>query len=140
MRYAALRARARQIATAGACLLIPALASAQTTGTGSYVPSGNFQPTAVPPTPTLLGIYADDSPGSFEGVNAWLGRPVDFTSIHVGQASESDFLNSVGYVLWSSRYTGTNAAGVADSRLVSVPLIWSGASLAAAGAGAYNAD
>ena len=120
--------------------LAPGLAVAQTTGTGSYVPPGNYLPTPVPPTPTLLGAYADDSAGSFESVDAWLGRPLDFTSIHTGQASESDFIISVDYVLWSSRYTGLNAAGVADSRLVSVPLIWSGATLSAAAAGAYNAD
>ena len=140
MSGASLRVMAVNVVTAGGCLLAPSLAVAQTTGTGSYVPSGNVLPTPVPPTPTLLGVYADDSPGNFESVNAWLGRPVDFTSIHTGQASESDFINSVDYVLWSSRYTGTNAAGVADSRLVSVPLIWSGASLAAAASGAYNAD
>ncbi len=121
-------------------VLFPSLALAQVTGTGSYVPAGDFQATFVPPTPTLLGIYDDDSVGSFEGVNAWLGRPVDFTSIHTGQASEYDFVNSVDYVLWSSRYAGVNAAGVADSRLVSVPLIWEGASLAAAAAGWYNGD
>ncbi len=132
--------KAIRMVLAAGCLSAPGLAVAQTTGTGSYVPSGNFQPTPVPPTPTLLGMYADDSPGSFESVNAWLGRPVDFTSIHTGQASESDFINSVDYVLWSSQYTGVNAAGVADSRLVSVPLIWSGATLSAAASGAYNAD
>ncbi len=123
-----------------AAFLLPTLAFAQTTGTGSYVPPGNFQATPVPPNPTLLGVYADDSPGSFEGVNAWLGRVVDFASIHTGQASESDFLNSVGYVLWSSGYTTINAAGVAGSRLVSVPLIWQGATLAAAAGGAYDAQ
>ncbi len=137
---AGLRVVAATMAMAGAGLFAPGVAGAQTTGTGSYVPTGNFQPTPVPPTPTLLGVYADDSPGSFESVDAWLGRPVDYTSIHTGQASESDFINSVDYVLWSSQYAGTNAAGVVNSRLVSVPLIWSGASLAAAGAGAYNAD
>ncbi len=139
-RKAGLRETAIRMITLALCLLAPGLAAAQTTGTGSYVPTGAFQPTPVPASPTLLGVYADDSQGGFESVNAWLGRPVDFTSIHTGQASESDFINSVGYVLWSSQYTGVNAAGVADSRLVSVPLIWSGASLAAAASGAYNAD
>ncbi len=123
-----------------ALFLLPAAAWSQTTGTGSYVPPGNNLPTAVPPNPTLLGFYADDSPGSFQGVNGWLGRPMDFASIHSGQASESDFVNSVGYVLWSNQYTALNAAGVAGSRLLSVPLIWQGASLAAAAAGAYNND
>ena len=128
----------RNIVTA--LVLLPSIALSQTTGIGSYVPPGNYQATAVPPSPTQLGFYADDSAGSFEGVNAWLGRPMDFASIHSGQASESDFLNSVGYVLWSNRYTALNAAGVAGSRLLSVPLIWQGANLSAAAAGAYNAD
>ncbi len=139
-RLVGLRKTAITMVTAGMCVFAPGLAMAQTTGAGSYVPSGSFQPTPVPPTPTLLGVYADDSPGSFEAVNAWLGQPVDYTSIHTGQASESDFINSVDYVLWSSQYTGVNAAGVANSRLVSVPLIWSGASLSAAASGAYNGD
>ncbi len=121
-------------------MLLPGFALAQTTGTGSYVPSGNFQGTYVPPATTLLGLYDSDSPGIFEGDNAWLGRVIDFTSIHTGQASEYDFLNSVGYVLQSSQYTTVNAAGVAGSRLVSVPLIWSGASLQSAAAGAYDSD
>lgn len=123
-----------------AALSWSAVCHSQTTGKNSYVPPGNFLPTAVPPTSTLLGMYADDSPGSFETVNNWLGRVVDFTSIHVGQASENDFVNSVSYVLWSSNYYTVNAAGVAGSRLVSVPLIWNGASLTAAAAGAYNGD
>ncbi len=123
-----------------ALALLPCTALSQTTGTGSYVPPGNYGATPVPPNPTLLGFYADDSAGQFQGVDAWLGRPMDFASIHSGQASESDFLNSVGYVLWSNQYTTLNAAGVAGSRLLSVPLIWQGASLSAAAAGAYNAD
>ena len=130
----------RAALTAMTALVMPSLALSQTTGTGSYVPPGNYGATAVLPNPTLLGFYAADSAGSFEGVNAWLGRPMDFASIHSGQASESDFLNSVGYVLWSNQYTMVNAAGVAGSRLLSVPLIWQGASLSAAAAGTYNSD
>ena len=123
-----------------ALILLPGIAAAQTTGTGSYVPPGNFKATPVPPSPTLLGFYADDSPGSFEGVNAWLGRVMDFASIHSGQGWEGDFLNSVAYVLGSNEYATVNAAGVAGSRLLSVPLIWDGASLSAAASGAYNTD
>ncbi len=115
-------------------------AVAQTTGTGSYLPSGPSGPTPVPPSPTLLGVYASDSPGGFEAMDTWLGRPLDFTSIHTGQASEYDFVNSPGYVLQSSQYRGTNAAGVVDSRLVSVPLFWNGGTLDAAAAGTYDAD
>ena len=123
-----------------ALVLLPSAALSQTTGIGSYVPPGQYQATAVPPNPTLLGFYADDSAGKFQAVDAWLGRPMDFASIHSGQASESDFLNSVAYVLWSNQYTTVNAAGVAGSRVLSVPLIWQGATLSAAAAGAYNDD
>ena len=123
-----------------AIALLPSVAAARTTGTGSYIPPGHFQGTPVPANPTLLGFYADDSPGSFEGVNTWLGRVMDFASIHSGQGWEGDFLQSVAYVLGISQYAAVNAAGVAGSRLVSIPLIWGGASLSAAASGAYNAD
>ncbi len=123
-----------------ALTLLPTMALAGTTGTGSYVPPGHFHATPVPPNPTLLGFYADDSAGSFESVNAWLGRVMDFASIHSGQSWEGDFLQSPAYVLGINQYMTVNAAGVAGSRLISVPLIWDGASLSAAAAGAYNAD
>ena len=50
MCLANLRVIAAKVVTAGMCLLAPGLALAQTTGTGSYVPSGNFLPTPVPAT------------------------------------------------------------------------------------------
>ena len=123
------------------CVMLPTLGWAQTTGTGSYIPPGNYRGTAVPPSPLLLGIYDDDNvQGTFEGDNAWLGRPIDFASIHSGMANEQDFLQSVDYVLNSSGYHALNAAGVADSRLISIPLIWVGASLQSGASGAYDSD
>ena len=121
-------------------------ANAQTTGTGSYIPPGSYQATAVPPSSTQLGIYDDDSPGTFEGVNTWLERVIDYASIHSGQTStqnesaEQNYLQSVDYVLNSANYHTVNAAGVAGSRLISIPLFWQGANLTDAANGLYESD
>ena len=130
---------------------LPSIAAAQssvsatsTTGTGSYVPPcGGMNACAATAVPTgpLIGVYPGGGQmGLTAAANAWLGRNVDYTLIYGGNASESDFLNSIGFELNADQYSGLNPAGVADSRTLSIPLIWSGATLAAAKAGTYNMD
>jgi Glycosyl hydrolase family 26 len=79
----------------------------------------------------LVGAYCGNSVDGLRRFEQWLGRPVDGVLGYTGNANWEDYDGSVGWAtgLWSA----------IDRRVFwSVPLIASGASLAQAGAGAYD--
>jgi hypothetical protein len=79
----------------------------------------------------LVGAYCGNSVDALKQFEQWLGRPVDGVLGYTGNASWEDYDGSVGWAtgLWSA----------IDRRVFwSVPLIVNGASLAQAGAGAYD--
>ncbi len=93
--------------------------------------------TAVPAWSGFLADYSDNSSGSFEAFNAWLGLGSIAVpaSVHTGQASEGDWTD-IKYDYGENNYGGV--------KLISVPLIFTngtaGALLAAEASGTYDSD
>lgn len=90
-----------------------------------------------PPPPTLL-VTASFNGGdssietNAEAFEATLGKPLAFVLQFGGDASESDFTGSTGFEF--------SLSPTSRKLLYSQPLIWNGATLAAAAAGTYDAD
>lgn len=92
---------------------------------------------SVPPPPTTLDIGAfngGDASGeaNTEAFETWLGRSMNFAVEFGGDASQSDFTGSTGFEfsLWPN----------GRKLLYSQPLIWTGATLAAAASGTYDSE
>lgn len=92
---------------------------------------------APPPPPTVLVTAAFNAGDASietaaEAFEATLGKPLAFVLQFGGAASESDFTGSTGFEF--------SLSPPSRKLLYSQPLIWSGATLAAAAAGTYDAD
>ena len=80
---------------------------------------------------TLLGIYAGSDPKNVTEFEAWLGRKVDFYSVHTSEASWAEFDSGVPY-------QRDQFADLPRMMIWSVPLIPAGATLPEAARGGYN--
>jgi hypothetical protein len=100
------------------------------------VSSGATTPTTPPPTGTTtapqLGVYLGNNPQDVLAFDAWLGRRADGVLFYTGFANWTDYDGSAPWA--ASLWQGTDR-----TVFWSIPLIATGANLADAAAGAYDA-
>ena len=79
---------------------------------------------------TLFAVYQDNTAGDMATYAKWLGQPAGMGSVHTGHASTSDYVGSVNYCLGADGFLG--------ERMVSLPFLIDGTTLADAAAGKYD--
>lgn len=97
----------------------------------------------VPAQRLLLGVYVGDYHDAIAGYVAWMGKPPDMASVHVGQTS-ADAMIAVDYDAWVNdivwRYVNPPYTAADRALLcISQPNVYTGMTLAMAATGANDA-